>query len=30
MYDEMVIVVGKDITIGSFAKSFNDIELEEH
>jgi hypothetical protein len=25
MYDEMAIVVGKDMATGSFAKSFNDV-----
>jgi hypothetical protein len=30
MYDEMAIVVGKDMAIGSFTKSFNNIEFEEH
>ena len=30
MYDEMAIVVGKDMATGSFAKSFNDINVEEN
>jgi hypothetical protein len=29
MYDEMAIVVDKDMATWSFAKFFNDIELEE-
>jgi hypothetical protein len=30
MHDEMTIVVGKYMATESFAKSFNDIELEKH
>jgi hypothetical protein len=30
MYNEMVIVVDKDMATKSFAKFFNDIEFEEH
>jgi hypothetical protein len=30
MYDEIAIVVGKYMATGSFTKSFNNIELEEH
>lgn len=28
LYDEMAVVVGKDLTTGSFAKSFVDVNLE--
>jgi len=28
MYDEMALVVGKDMATGQFAKSFDDIEEE--
>ena len=28
-YDEMALVVGKDMTIGSFARTFADIDLDD-
>lgn len=30
MYDEMAIVVGKDVARGSSAKSFDDVEIQSH
>nr|POE65559.1 hypothetical protein CFP56_70743 [Quercus suber] len=29
MYDELAIIVGKDMTIGSFAKSYVDLDLKQ-
>ena len=29
MYDELAIVVGKDMAIGSFAKSYVDLETQK-